>query len=758
MALSGKKYPDIDDFDLDTYPIALPLERLKLGVDNLRYDVRISPEFISSAGRVIFQLILKHAEASKPLLTHPKLNWHQEIARFKTACAEVMTNAIDQAKSHADVQIDYLAQVALFKSLLAEIDEQYGHVIQHFKSVVRKQEISHRTESHTRLRQEVADIIQRRNHVLQNVGDELFSYFLEVRRDLNERRAADFGEGELLPDELFANPLQQITYRPDDFFMMKHYVLLGHRLEDPLNYNAVLSVLRSFLSHLTANGNGGGNAVVYENQSDSTNGIPVSDSELDRLLKPIGNMERLFDYPATESRIKAAKREKSGKTEIRRLKARARAQKRMLGLLYRKMAKEKMLKAVVAAYEMQTFVDKASPPLTPQEILQYLVVPKARKNLIRKIRRFNRYSGKHFAFSRLKAAAGALKRIPARRKKARLIQFLNDFARYHRDLGNYRLFRETADCIQLVEDEKIIKLSRENHTLYEFLQSREQVRQTPPIINHAVIKADVRGSTDIIDEMKAKGLNPASNFSLNFFDPISNLLSIYEAEKIFIEGDAVILSIFEHEGVPGRWYSVARACGLAVNMLMVVKRYNQLNRKNQLPRLDLGIGIGFSPEAPTFFYDGNSQIMISHAINVADRLSACDRAVRKHFAGQRPPFNIYVYEIDTQTFAGAAWLNSPGLRYNVMGIELAPSGFEKLAAEIHLTRCEADLPELADETIVLYTGKFPTASGNYQRIVIREAPVLVVSPEDFSVVRRTNRNYYEVCTHPKLYEYVKATR
>jgi TPP-dependent trihydroxycyclohexane-1,2-dione (THcHDO) dehydratase len=40
-----------------------------------------------------------------------------------------------------------------------------------------------------------------------------------------------------------------------------------------------------------------------------------------------------------------------------------------------------------------------------------------------------------------------------------------------------------------------------------------------------------------------KGLNPASYFSLNFYDPINKLLPKYEAKKVFIEGDALILAL-----------------------------------------------------------------------------------------------------------------------------------------------------------------------------------------------------------------------
>jgi hypothetical protein len=123
--------------------------------------------------------------------------------------------------------------------------------------------------------------------------------------------------------------------------------------------------------------------------------------------------------------------------------------------------------------------------------------------------------------------------------------------------------------------------------------------------------------------MNERGLNPASYFSLNFFDPISEILSEYDAHKVFIEGDAIILSIFEREDTPSGWYSVARACGMAINMLMIINRYNKKSQEYQLPILELGIGICHRADAPTFLFDGDNRIMISPAINLADRLSGC---------------------------------------------------------------------------------------------------------------------------------------
>ena len=135
----------------------------------------------------------------------------------------------------------------------------------------------------------------------------------------------------------------------------------------------------------------------------------------------------------------------------------------------------------------------------------------------------------------------------------------------------------------------------------------KEVKEEKPIVNHVIIKADIRGSMAINHTMRNKGLNPASYFSLNFFDPISAVLSEYGASKVFIEGDAIILSIFENEDEIQGNYSVARACGLAIRILQIVHSYNEKNKENNLPVLELGIGICYCQGPPTFLFDGDSR-------------------------------------------------------------------------------------------------------------------------------------------------------
>ena len=475
---------------------------------------------------------------------------------------------------------------------------------------------------------------------------------------------------------------------------------------------------------------------------------------MDGWIKQVDNIDKLFNYFETEVALKQLKARNADPRKIQAVNDVLLIQKKLLNQIFGLILKEHMMGGVVAAYLMQPMFHHYCPPLSPQECLQYLVVPKARKNTIRKLKRFKKYFGKSFPLSLMKKIVWKIWWTSRNARKKYLVRFLRDFAAYHRDLKNYALIKEASDCINVTTDEKLITLSRSNHSLYEFILSHEDFFDKKPITHHVVLKADVRGSTAIVDQMKSKKMNPASNFSLNLFDPIGKILSQYGAVKVFIEGDAIILTIFEYQDSPGRNYSVSRACGLALNILMIVKAYNQRNRKSRLPRLDMGVGIGYSDSPPTFFYDEDNQIMISQAINAADRLSRCDKTLRQQLSGQKLPFNVYEMEPKLDPEASVLF-NTKVLRYNVKGIALSPSGFRKLAREIHLDKLECMIPEIQPEPLTLYTGKFPTVAGNYQRLVVREAMVVEVALKDLSVIGNTETAYYEVCTHPGVYQFVK---
>ena len=113
---------------------------------------------------------------------------------------------------------------------------------------------------------------------------------------------------------------------------------------------------------------------------------------------------------------------------------------------------------------------------------------------------------------------------------------MRDFFRLHRDLENFKLLKQALDRISLVDDEKTIALSKTNNTLYEYLLPQEQMLdlETKPVTSHVILKADVRGATLITSQLRESGLNPASYFSLNFFNPISEIVfSVWGDEDLY---------------------------------------------------------------------------------------------------------------------------------------------------------------------------------------------------------------------------------
>jgi len=684
------------------------------------------------------------------------MNWFRETSEFQRLCTEILTVGINSAKSESEIQIDFLCQTALVKMLTEEIQNQYEEAIQHCKNVIRKQEFSHHMEATLKLREEVASIIQRKNQIVRNVGAELFEYFIEVQNDVNDLRAANFGDNATLPEELFSNPILQMATDSDSFFMIEKYVLMGHRLEDPVNYNTLINLLTAFLNSMDTQAETDIKPVDDKQYELIKSYISTYDTRADGWMKHIDNIDKLFNYFQSQKELKHLKQRNAAPQKIQHAQKTLKIQKTLLNQIYKIISKENMIDGIVAAYQMRPMYERYCPPLSPQECLQYLVVPKARKNTLRKLKRFKKYFGKSFPLSPLKRTIRTIRTTSRQAQKKYLLRFLKDFSYYHRDLRNNLLIKETSDSINITTDEKIINLSRSNNCLYEFKLPFEDVLDKKPIINHAVLKADVRGSSAIIEQMKAKKLNPASNFSLNYFEPISKILSLYGAVKIFIEGDATILSIFEHQDTPGRWYSVSRACGLAINILMIVRKYNKINRKKGLPMLELGVGVGFSNGSPTFFYDDENKIMISPAITDSDRLSRCDKTLRQHLVKEKLPFNVYEFQPDL-TPETSLLFNSKTLRYNVKGVQLTLKGFKKLSKEIHLKRVECQMPEVGNAMLTFHTGKFPTTAGNFQRLIIREAFIPEISLKDLGIIGQTENKYYEVCTNQKVYELVKKT-
>jgi len=754
--IKKKRLPDFSHFPISTYSLNFSLSQISPGVDNIRHDVYLSPSFCEAAEKIIPQIIARHIELNEFFRIDRPTIWTQKIADFKMCYRQLIEDAVYKSKLENNPQIDTLAQTAVMKMLVAQVRDQFEKTTTKIKNIIRKDELTDRRRAggQSKVRDSLSNILQNKDVFLRKVGMQLFSILAEVNQgEIKTIREANFGVDKLLPDDILENPIFHARNPYHDAFLIDEYdIIFGRRLEDPDKYDSLIQMLQKLFRRVSEQSNFSGELANTPPEEDAES--PEDAVNIDSYLKHIDNMDMLLNCFGTLEKIQKSKKQASGDLDLRNLKVLAADQKIVLKGFYKAFKKARLIDRISASYEMRPVYRLYCPPLVPQQILLFMIESKSRKIVKTRLKQLKKISHKSFSLKPLKKQIKKLELLRPVDKKKYLIRFLKGMARFHRDIENYKVISESMDRINLAKDGKILNLSKANNTLYEFLLPSEKQDDEKPIINHVIVKADVRGSTDITHQMKKKGLNPASFFSLNFFNPISEILKDYGAVKVFIEGDAIILAIFEREKTPEGWYGVARACGIAMNMLFIIKRYNEKSKKNRLPILELGIGINYLDSSPTFLFDGDRQVMISSAINIADRQSSCSKPLRRAFAQKKPDFNLFVYQTASEE-AIQKTSDDIFMRYNVNGIELNSEGFTKLSQEINLTTIQADIPDLKRKNITLHTGKFPLTSGKFQRLVIREARIHQLDPGTLSPIKPTDRKYYEVCTHPSVYRHVR---
>ncbi len=327
------------------------------------------------------------------------------------------------------------------------------------------------------------------------------------------------------------------------------------------------------------------------------------------------------------------------------------------------------------------------------------------------------------------------------------LRILCDVARYRLHLRYFRLAHRMFNRVSVITDPQQIQLSKANGHLYQLLGGDVEEEGTagdPQIIHHAVLKADVRGSTTVTQELIRQNLNPAAYFSTRFFGPINELLGVYGAEKVFIEGDAIILGIHEYDQSPDQWYAVSRICGAAKEILDIVTSKNAQSKSTGLPALELGIGVCYENDRPLFLFDEDKPIWISPAIGDADRMSSCSWRLREVFKGS--PFNVEVLEMDVSD-SGRGEKGQSHLRYNLNGILMSNASFSKLKSEISLKRLKITVLGVAH---TMFVGRFPDVKGKERELVIREGIVgkwdgATVTPGD-----EDGEKFYEVLPNSKL--------
>jgi hypothetical protein len=100
----------------------------------------------------------------------------------------------------------------------------------------------------------------------------------------------------------------------------------------------------------------------------------------------------------------------------------------------------------------------------------------------------------------------------------------------------------------------------------------------------------------------------------------------------------------------------------------------------------------------------------------------------------------------------------------VGGICLSEAAFRKLQQEISLTPWAPDRSESGfnspwiDDERQFFVGTVPIANGVFRKLAIRKNRIAQVDVRDLSILRWTDRYYYEVCANPAVYAVLQGEK
>ena len=797
--------------ELKSYNVTIPMGSLAIGVDNIHHDVFLSPKFVQAARDYLFDLIRQSTSSTYLPGIELRASRGPDGAGFRKLLSELLQSSLTQAKYHKNIEIDLLFRLALLKFLTFEMGNQFANLILEGKEWIRKRgEHFERSQQAHVIKARLSELQSARRAVVRRVGQQVAQIVADVEDNviLKARRAL-FGEDFASYYELCKNRLIFLDGGKDDVFFLEHYILLGNYARDPDRFEAMDALFQDFLreagitpsydpSHteaiqahtalLEAVQAIRADIASLEEQRENTrkrldrgdgfftkllnSGDPadlkasLNDLEL-RLKHQECKLEELGpQIDAARQKLDFFVKDHAGKLgeylnepeNAKRLfdassasETEAPARGRLLARLLDRLEQLEILHHVLASYEIRPIAADYCPPVHLQQLRKALVSKEELKQVEQVIKQV---PAKKLSLKAIEELSKKIHRYSREEMQAFVLRFANDFLRLRRDLRDAEHLTTSMERINLVTTEKARELSRLNNRLYECVLPEEARPEQDHVVSHVIIKSDVRGSTRMTQDLLSRGLNPASHFSLNLHEPVKKLLDRYSAKKVFIEGDAIILAIFETESTVAYARPVAKACILSRQILAVCNSYNERASASSLPALELGLGVAFQGSAPTYWTDGDSRIMISKALNLSDRLSGCAKLAKRMLAGQKTHFSVFQF-LNTMEGASAEELDEFLVRYNMNGIELNEEGFQKLSEEISLDTIETKLDKpWGKENVTLYYGEVPLGE-SVELLVLRKGMARQLLP-DGKIGAPSTHAYYEVCTSPALYDLVAA--
>ncbi len=697
---------------------------LPCGIDNIHIDVHLSPEFCRSITNVVHRQVNLFLDSIQKQRPFPAVSG----ALFKPltqAFLRLHQDALSKAKDSGEPQQLDLLYVALLKYIHGEVENCVSTRIRQAKEAIQehhKRGVAGRADSRY-----VEELFRQKERIVARINQQIIEGIVEKQLPNLAKGVRGFlGKSRSFSMDAIRAPMVTANDADTGSVQFRHYLLFGLGKYCNMNFLGMERVLdeqlHDYLPLIESNElNPASHKLEFENSSNTAATL----SRPSVLTHP-DNITILFDQQWSRAKLAQASPLRQWR-KYQKYRTQLRFQQRLSEKVIEALKAAGFAEWIIAIYETRKILNRANPELPPWNLTTLLLESKNSKELQKRLQQLNQAAGIQSLNEVICNSWRAMQKSPCKLLREHLYSFMLDFSRYRRDLQLLYKYHHAANQVELLQDESSIQTSRANYTLYEFLLREEKQIENAAIRSHIIIKADLRGSTEVTERLNQLALNPATHFDRNFFSPINEVINDYGAEKVFIEGDAIILILNDYAGNQHSHLIASRACGLAAGILEVVAKQNKELLCYGLPELELGIGIAYSNNSPRFLFDGDHKITISPAINRADRLSACAWGLRNWRERlQAPKTHVEVYQPSARAL-GQGEKAQKDLIYNLNGILMEPEVFELLHKEISPMRIVNKLPNMKESR--LFAIKVVGGDGVSHSLIVRQAPVKVYDPE-----------------------------
>ena len=731
----------------------LRLDRFPRGTDNAHIDVALGPALGKAVTAYVHALV---RECAQRLWKESGPSFSATIAQgFGQVVQEHHRAVVKEARSSSRLERVQLFQLSVLKLLFSTIDAQIASLRLELDDA-RNLPMRQLTGQSLQLHQQAVILGRQASYVRFRVAREAIRELMRLEHGgMKNLRKAILGRTWPVPEFMLADPILQLdgVGTPRNFFHVYPYLL--HDLDTMRVANrCVLETLAEWLPSVVDLHHQPTPASVAPLTARPDQGLARGYLDTEQRVRILCAEQEINDTAATWLDVPENAVGLLGGVEPEWPRPGNWYDPRIAGLqrhlnaqLASKLERAGLMPGVLASHELSVVY----PPLGLVEaetlVFGYLNGAVRRREFVRRLGATEGVRDAAALVRRIDQLRKEYRQNPANGRRQVMARFVGDFLRLRRDLKLAWRAYVGMDSLRLVTDEREAALSRANNVLQLFCREDVALDARGDVVGHVIVKVGLRGMTQLAAQMRQRNLSAAAHFSRYFYDPCSALVEQFDAQKVTVEGDALVLLLLEHAGQGAERLAVARACCLAAAIVGQADAMNAENQRLGLPLIELGIGIAYAGDAPSYLYDQFRKVTVSPAIARARQLSSCDATLRESctLPGRRG-LCVATLVRGQQGDDGDA---EKRVRYNVNGIELDAPAFSQLHVEVSLHKLKVRDKQGASPA-VLFAGTCSDLNGDSHWLLVREHVVKLWMGRQLLEREGDGDSYYEVISDPRL--------